>query len=47
MFCPDTVREALQVPETWQPLGAVAIGRAAGSPPGRPPRDPSAFLDTR
>lgn len=32
MFCPDTVREALDLPETWVPLGAIAIGY-----PARPP----------
>ena len=49
MFCPETVREALGLPETWQPLGAVAVGRpdqdaVGGSPTIRPPRDPAAFL---
>jgi coenzyme F420-0:L-glutamate ligase/coenzyme F420-1:gamma-L-glutamate ligase len=47
MFCPDTVRGALGLPEAWQPLGAVAIGRPAGAPPARAPRDPMGFLTYR
>ena len=38
---------ALDLPDSWQPLGAVAVGRAAVSPPQRGPRDLSRFLDLR
>jgi coenzyme F420-0:L-glutamate ligase / coenzyme F420-1:gamma-L-glutamate ligase len=44
-FCPDTVRTVLDLPETWQPLGAVAIGWPAGdAPPPRPDVDIDEFL---
>lgn len=38
IFAPDLVRSSLDLPEDWEPLGAIAIGHAAGGPP--PPRDP-------
>jgi coenzyme F420-0:L-glutamate ligase/coenzyme F420-1:gamma-L-glutamate ligase len=47
MFCPDTVRAVLALPGSWQPLGAVAIGRAAGEPRERPARSADRFVDFR
>ncbi|OLT28218.1 coenzyme F420-0:L-glutamate ligase [Nocardiopsis sp. CNR-923] len=47
MFCPDVVREVLDVPEDWQPMGAVAVGHAAAPPRERPPRDPEDFVTVR
>jgi dehydro coenzyme F420 reductase / coenzyme F420-0:L-glutamate ligase / coenzyme F420-1:gamma-L-glutamate ligase len=43
LFCQDVAATALDLPEGWRPMGAVAVGHAAGSPPPRPPRDPEAF----
>jgi coenzyme F420-0:L-glutamate ligase/coenzyme F420-1:gamma-L-glutamate ligase len=47
MFCRDVVRDVLDLPGDWEPMGAVAVGRAAGSPPERPPRDADAFVVDR
>ena len=47
MFCRDVVRAELDLPATWDPLGAVAVGRAATPPTVRPPRDPADFVLVR
>ncbi|MEI7032496.1 coenzyme F420-0:L-glutamate ligase [Streptomyces pratensis] len=47
MFCRSVVREVLELPESWDPLGAVAVGHAAGEPRERPARDAEAFLTVR
>lgn len=47
MFCADTVRTALDLASSWQPLGAVAVGRAAAAPADRAPRDARRFVDYR
>ncbi|MFF0288249.1 coenzyme F420-0:L-glutamate ligase [Streptomyces sp. NPDC005262] len=47
MFCRDVVREVLDLPAEWDPLGAVAIGRAAGVPRERGERDVAAFVAVR
>lgn len=39
LFCPDAVRDVLDLPEAWEPMGTVAVGYAAAAPPEREPRD--------
>lgn len=44
-FCAPTVREVLETPATWDPIGMLAVGWPAGAPPAaRPPVDPAVFL---
>ncbi|MCF3960650.1 coenzyme F420-0:L-glutamate ligase [Streptomyces fuscigenes] len=47
MFCRDVVRETLDLPGTWDPMGAVAVGRAASPPPVRAPRAVEDFVAVR
>ncbi|MFF5858026.1 coenzyme F420-0:L-glutamate ligase [Streptomyces sp. NPDC012751] len=47
MFCRDVVREVLELPAHWDPMGAVAVGRAAREPGERPERDVRAFVEVR
>ncbi|MEY2243322.1 coenzyme F420-0:L-glutamate ligase [Streptomyces sp. BF23-18] len=47
MFCRDAVREVLELPENWDPMGAVAVGHAAEEPRARPERDATAFIELR
>ncbi|HEX9031954.1 MAG TPA: coenzyme F420-0:L-glutamate ligase [Streptosporangiaceae bacterium] len=47
MFCGPVARAALDLPEGWEPMGAVGVGHAAAPPAPRPDRDPEAFLVVR
>ncbi|MFC4049387.1 coenzyme F420-0:L-glutamate ligase [Actinomadura syzygii] len=47
MFCRDVVRDVLDLPDDWDPMGAVGIGHAAAPPRDRPPRSPDAFVEVR
>lgn len=47
MFCRDVVRDALSLPDGWEPMGAVAVGHPAAVPAARGERDAEAFLAVR
>ncbi|GJF34799.1 coenzyme F420:L-glutamate ligase [Kitasatospora sp. NE20-6] len=47
MFCRDTVRAVLDLPDGWDPMGAVAVGRPAEAPKERPDRTAEPFLTVR
>jgi coenzyme F420-0:L-glutamate ligase/coenzyme F420-1:gamma-L-glutamate ligase len=47
MFCRPVVREVLDLPDTWDPMGAVAVGHPAAPPRDRGPRDAADFILTR
>ncbi|MET8629472.1 coenzyme F420-0:L-glutamate ligase [Kitasatospora sp. NPDC004669] len=47
MFCRDTVRATLDLPDGWDPMGAVAVGRPAEPPRERPERGADAFIEVR
>ncbi|MDH6580063.1 coenzyme F420-0:L-glutamate ligase [Kitasatospora sp. MAP5-34] len=47
MFCRDTVRAVLDLPDGWDPMGAVAVGRPAEAPRSREARTADAFIAVR
>ena len=47
LFCQDVAAGALDLPDGWLPMGAVAVGHAAAPAAARPPRDPAAFTLNR
>lgn len=44
IFCPELVRDVLDLPAGWEPLGAVAVGHAAAPAPERPSRDTATYV---
>ena len=47
LFCQDVAAGAMDLPAGWRPMGAIAVGRAAGQASPRPPCDPGDFVLTR
>jgi len=47
MFCKPVVRDVLELPADWDPMGAVAIGRPATAPQERPVREHTEFVIDR
>ncbi|MFE0177469.1 coenzyme F420-0:L-glutamate ligase [Streptomyces sp. NPDC059002] len=47
MFCRGVVREVLGLPESWDPMGAVAVGHPAVEPAARAGRDLEGFISVR
>jgi coenzyme F420-0:L-glutamate ligase/coenzyme F420-1:gamma-L-glutamate ligase len=44
LFCQDVAAQAMDVPDGWHPMGAIAIGHPAEQARPRPPRDPGDFM---
>lgn len=47
LFCPDDARTALDLPNGWEPMGAIAVGHPKGSPAVRSPREVGEFVSRR
>jgi coenzyme F420-0:L-glutamate ligase / coenzyme F420-1:gamma-L-glutamate ligase len=47
LFCQDVAARAMDLPDCWRPIGAVAVGHPAEQARSRPPRDPRHFILTR
>jgi coenzyme F420-0:L-glutamate ligase / coenzyme F420-1:gamma-L-glutamate ligase len=47
LFCPDVAARAMDLPDGWRPMGAVAVGHPAEQARPRPPRDPEDFVLVR
>ena len=43
LFCPDVVRDVLDLDSSWEPMGAVAVGEPAVAAPAREPREPDDY----
>jgi len=44
LFCRDVAAAALDLPDGWEPMGAVAVGWPSAPAPDRPPRDVADFV---
>ena len=44
LFCQDVAARAMDLPDGWQPMGAIAVGHPAEQAKARPPRDPGDFI---
>ena len=47
LFCQEVAARAMDLPDGWRPMGAVAVGHPAEQARPRPPRDPGDFILTR
>jgi len=47
LFCQDVAARAMDLPDGWRPMGAIAVGHPAERARTRPPSDPGDFILTR
>ena len=47
LFCQEAAARAMDLPDGWRPMGAVAVGHPAEQARPRPPRDPGDYLLVR
>jgi coenzyme F420-0:L-glutamate ligase/coenzyme F420-1:gamma-L-glutamate ligase len=47
LFCGPVAAAALDLPDGWEPMGAIGVGHPAQPSAPRPPRDPGGFIVSR